>query len=169
MIAVLAIVLEAAVPTPDVFASRAWGRFSRGPALAGDDETVEIALDGSTGNRPEYKLRLTRQSPGRPAERLWTNSRTCPAVRVVLERLRALTPPPIVPLGFEPQSQEVIVDGIGYSLTAPLADPFGRAKITWTSNMGSPVAAWVDDSLIRLKPCWSVVELRVMPATGAKR
>lgn len=163
----LPIAIEAAGPAPDAFAERAWGGFSRSPALAGERVSVDMALDGRTGNQPEYKFRLTRRSPGAPDQQLWADSRACPAVRVVLGRLRELTPPPIVPLGFKPESQEIMVDGIGYSLTAPLADSVGQAKITWTSNMGTPRAAWVEDSLTRLKLCWSLTPSG-LPANAAR-
>lgn len=153
--------VEATAPAPDAFAARAWGSFERSPALRSDRERVEIAVDGRTGDQLEYKLRLTPRFTLAPDEHLWTNSRTCPAVRVVLERLRALQPPAIVPPGFAPSPTQIIVDGFGYRLTAPLADPSGMSRITWTSNIGTPLAAWVEDSLARLKPCWSAVELRV--------
>lgn len=156
--------VEAAAPAPDAFARRAWGKFSRESVRAHTSETVELALDGKMGNQREYKLRLTLHSFNAPDERSWTNSRTCPAVRIVLERLHALKPPAIVPPGFDPQSTEILVDGTAYDLMVPTADAVGQSRITWSSNIGTPLAAWVDDSLALLKPCWSMVELRVAPA-----
>ena len=102
----------------------------------------------------EYRLRLKDQKFGKPLAVSWVDSRTCPAVQVVLRQLHALSPPAIVPRGFPPEPSEIIVDGTGYSLTVPVADTAGASKITWTSNIGTAVAAWIDSSLVKLEPCW---------------
>lgn len=154
MLAVIGIALALAAPTNDPFAARAWGQFSRSPALAGGGETVDIAGGGVPG-AVEYQLRLTQRSlDGAPAQR-WADSRTCPAVHTVMARLHALKLPAIVPPGFEPSPREILVDGTGYSLTTTVADPVGASRVTWTSNIGTPLAAWIDDSFARLKSCWT--------------
>jgi hypothetical protein len=51
------------------------------------------------------------------------------------------------------------MDGTGYSLRAPTG--FANGTLTITSNVGSPLAAWIDGAFRTLEPCWSPVELRV--------
>lgn len=153
LFSIFASLLVSAAST-DVFADRAWGQFLRSGALSHHVEIVDIAVDGKSAGQLEYRLRLTDQKFGSPARVSWADSRTCPAVRVVLTRLRALSPPVIVPPGFPPEPSEVLVDGTGYKLTVPVADSVGQSRLTWTSNIGTPLAGWVDNSLKSLEPCW---------------
>jgi len=153
LVSIFASLLVSAAST-DVFADRAWGQFSRSGALSHHVEIVDIAIDGKTAGQLQYRLRLTDQKFGSPATVSWADSRTCPAVRVILTRLRALSPPVIVPPGFAPEPSEILVDGAGYALTVPVADSAGASRISWTSNIGTALAAWVDNSLVSLAPCW---------------
>lgn len=154
MLTVMAIVLQIAAPPIDPFADRAWGHFSRSPTLEHRTETVDIGTDGNAGGVVQYKLRLTQRFRDGSLTRVWADSRSCPAVHMVMARLRALKPPAIVPPGLGPAPTEILVDGIGYGLTMPVEDQLGLSRMTWTSDVGTPLADWVEDSLARLKSCW---------------
>jgi len=141
----------------DAFDQGAWGRFSRSPALAHRTERVAIATDGRDDGQQgtlHYKLRLTTTAPERPDTVLWANSRTCPAVRKVVASLRTLAPPRPAPPGFD-EPAAILLDGVGYELSVPALDPYGQSRVTWRSNVDTPLAAWVDRSLAALAPCWS--------------
>lgn len=146
---------QAAAEPRDAFASRAWGSFSRSPMLAHRGETVEFATGGRSGDVISYRLRRTRVSLSAPPARFWADSRTCPAVRTVLERLHALRLPAIVPPGFEPAPTGILLDGVAYSLNVPLEDRVGASRVSWKTNVGTPLATWVNESLKQLVPCWS--------------
>jgi len=46
---------------------------------------------------------------------------------------------------------EIILDGIGYSLEAPSRN----GRISFDSNVRTPLAEWVEASLKALGPCWT--------------
>ena len=65
------------------------------------------------------------------------------------------------PPGVGDDEFEIVMDGVGYALHMPAA--FGRnsRSLNLTSNVGTPLAAWVDGAMTRMASCWSAVELRV--------
>ena len=174
----IALALQAAIvprPPRDVFADRAWGHFSRTPTMGGVIESVEVATSTSAlrTKRLAYRMRLTRRQISRPAEILWADSRMCPAMLPVLRALQTLPPPrPSVP-GIEPMPGADIVDGVGYQLRVPahfagggkvrsrLALGSSDGQMWFYSNLGTPLADWVDKSLAALQRCWSPVEPRM--------
>lgn len=153
------IVLAAAVaqtPLP-----RQWAQFSRSGALSRVSETVDIATGEGKGTAQfPYKLRLTRSSPEGKIEIKWAESTTCPTVRSVIASMHDIAMPLPAPYGVPGESTEIIVDGAGYFLTAPSSYIMG--KMTLTSNVGSPLAKWIDTALEQLAPCWT--ETRVTDA-----
>jgi hypothetical protein len=151
MLPLLLVLLESAVQ-PEL--PRQWARFSRSGALSHVSETVDIA----TGDRSDqaefhYKLRLTKRSLGAGLEVRWAESKTCPAVRSVIVSMRDIKIPSPAPYGLPDQSMSITMDGTGYSLTAPSSDNMG--KLTISSNVGSPLASWVDASFKLLETCWT--------------
>ncbi len=140
----------------DAFAAKAWGHFVRRPALARrPSESVDIATHGGTPDHPDYLLRLTTRALGDVPVIRWLDSRTCPAVRDSLAKLSALTAPRLAPPGFAPRPTMMMMDGVDYSLTVPAEDRSGASRLTWTSNVGTPLAAWVDATLAALVACWT--------------
>ena len=139
-----------------------WATFTREGALSHQAITVEAATDGVDpgSKRLEYKLRRTERSLD-SVEVKWANSRRCPAIRPVLAGMRDLAPPRLSPPGIGDGPTEVILDGVFYSLSAPAGYGGAEARVTVSSNVGTPLAAWVDKSLAALDRCWSAVELRV--------
>jgi hypothetical protein len=150
MIAIAAALLLAApAPAHDAFAQDAWGHFARALALAHSRDSVDIKTDGRSGDALLFRLRLIRQSlENRPRE-YRTDSRACPAVAQVLAAAARLSPPAIAPPSLADNSP-IILDGAGYSLRMPARN----GTIAWTSNVGTPLATWVEDSLAKLEPCW---------------
>jgi hypothetical protein len=73
---------------------------------------------------------------------------------VSLRSLRDLPMPrPNVPL-LDEGPVIVTADGTGYSLTIPVAYPGAIPQdLTLTSNIGTPLAAWVEDALAALDSC----------------
>lgn len=165
----IALILQAAavaaLPSPpDVFAQRAWAHFSRAPALKGTSETVDVAIIAMPprSNVAVYAMRITRRRFQQADTTGWADSRSCPAMLPALKAMRALAVPhPTVP-GMEQRPGSIMVDGIGYRLwTQARFDGGGEGRLDFDSNVGTPLAAWVDKSLDAVSRCWSAVEPRV--------
>lgn len=151
MLAILALLAATADQAP---LPMQWAQFSRSPALRGVSETVDVATGNRVSNEFPYRLRLTiYPKQGEPTVK-WTNSAACPAARVVVASMTSIKMPSPAPYGVPGGSQSITVDGTQYSLTAPSSDNMG--KITISSNVDSPLAAWIDASLKQLAPCWKV-------------
>ncbi len=132
---------------------RSWAQFSRSGALNHVSETVDIAT-GDKGKDAEFRyvLRRTKLTLSAEPEVAWADSETCPAVRSVIVAMRGIQMPSPAPYGLPDGSAVITLDGTGYSLTAPSSDNMG--KLTISSNIGSPLASWVDTSLKQLESCW---------------
>jgi hypothetical protein len=143
----------------------AWGEFSRRPALRRMSESVEIGtlgMDRQT-KKLRYWLRYTKAGHGAVTTR-WADSKTCPEVTGILERMQGLSmPQPAAPGIGEEKEIEITLDGIGYSLRAPAQ--FGRkvGNFTMSSNVGTPLAQWTDDSFRRLEACWTETQPKRNP------
>lgn len=133
---------------------RQWGQFSRSGALSHVSETVDIAT-AARGNSPDfrYTLRFTKIRLGKTVTIAWADSANCPAVRTVIASMRDIKMPTPAPPGVSGEAITITLDGAGYSLSAPSSDNMGR--LTIRSNIGSPLAAWIDASLQQLEPCWT--------------
>lgn len=71
---------------------------------------------------------------------------------------RSLEPPKIDVLGLGAQSRAIpAADGADYQLWSAWAhyQDTHTGSITMTSNIGSPMAEWVDRTLRALEPCWT--------------
>jgi hypothetical protein len=151
----LAISLSSASETPLL---REWGHFARSGTLSHLDEQVSIANDSTENNQFEFKLRYTRTSLN-DKEILWANSRTCPAIKPLLRSMRDIQMPKPQPFGIDDMDAEITLDGAGYVLDVP--SNFANGRLTISSNVGSPLATWIDGALKALDRCWSKVELRI--------
>jgi hypothetical protein len=150
MLPILLVLAEVAAQAP---LDRQWAQFSRAGALSHVREVVEIATGhqkGSTGF--PYKLRFTRRTLDGNLEVKWTDSATCPAAPSVIASMQNIKMPSLAPYGVSSESMVITLDGTGYSLTAPSSDNMG--KITISSNVGSPLAAWIDATFKKLESCW---------------
>jgi hypothetical protein len=133
---------------------RQWAQFSRSGALSHVSEIVDIAT-GDRGNSVQFRyvLRFTKRSLKAKAEIAWADSTTCPAVRSIIESMQKIKMPSPAPYGLPDQSMTLTLDGTAYSLTAPSSDNMG--KLTISSNVGTPLAHWIDASFKRLATCWT--------------
>lgn len=160
----LVLLLQAASPVlpqprADGFSQRAWGHFSRSPLLGHASEIVDVTIDYDRRTHAStYALRLTRKRFSQAGEVLWADSRTCPAVRRVLTSMQTLALPSITVPGLDRYPGNIVIDGVAYSLRAPaLFVGRGGGQAVFTSNVGTPLATWVDRSLAALGPCWSAL------------
>jgi hypothetical protein len=129
-----------------------WAEFSRAGALSHTRETIAVrTARGEPPNRVEYQLIYTREHLG-TSETFSTSSVTCPAARKVILSMRELTMPRPAPYGAGGDSGSIVLDGTTYVLSAPTNYPAGRMTIS--SNIGSPLARWVNHAFRALEPCW---------------
>lgn len=156
MLTFLVPLLQAAAVQPEL--PRQWAQFSRSGALSHISEKVDIAT-GDRGAEEDFRyiLRLTKKSLDGNPQIAWADSATCPAVRSIISNMRDLKMPSPAPYGLKDQLRPLTVDGTGYSLTAPSSDRMG--KLTISSNIGSPLASWIDASFEQLKPCWKPISI----------
>ena len=150
MAAMIALLIAAAAPPLPSELAHAWAEFSRKPALQRIQSTVEIGTLGLDRRRNQLDFWLRRVRVVRGRETIgWTDSRTCPAVRPAIAALRQLPVPPVAPPGLS-TGGDIILDGIGYSLRAPT----DSGEITIRSNIGTPLADWIEATSKALEPCW---------------
>ncbi len=150
MTPLFALLLLGAEPVDPI--PRQWAEFARAGSLNHIRETVSIG----TANRGRddvfhYRLRYVRRTLGAPPVIRWADSRSCPAIRIMLQDMARLTMPTPVPYGVSSETAPITLDGTGYSLTAPSS--FG-GTVTIDSNVQTPLAQWVDRSLEQLASCW---------------
>lgn len=144
------ILIEAAtipLPPPD-----SWIRISRNPALSHSFESVDILYSKGSSDPAGFDLRLTYRGTEGETTVKWASSRSCEGARVAVARLRKL---PFPSVSFPGDPGQVVVDGTGYSISFPAA--YGTqysGQIELRSNVGTPLAAWIDDTLVNLQPCW---------------
>ncbi len=126
--------------------------FSRSPALRRSSEQVGICNDPDS--TPTARHHLFRRTTTNPERITYASTRTCPAARAQLEALERLElPVPDVP-GLGNDLQVITMDGAGYRLRANALYGQHGADIAVGSNIGTPLARWIDATLAALAPCW---------------
>ena len=141
----------------------AWAEFSRRPLGNSVRPAIDKVEIGSLGRdrssgKLRYWLRYTRTQAGSQTVR-WADSAACPAVQPMLEGMRKLGPPYPAPHGVGDYGpSEVVLDGVGYFLRTPAMFSGLRqtGELTMRSNVGTPLAHWVEQSLELLDDCWAV-------------
>jgi hypothetical protein len=144
----------AAGATFDPQSSFAWAEFSADPSRGGEAHKVEI---GTVPGRTEpgeyvYWLRLTTSKGGQDVVS-YADTRTCSAAKEVIARMEGLG----VAQGAAPHNWgniAITADGTLYRVRMPVryGDLTGEAMLR--TNVGTPVAAFVEQSLNDLRPCW---------------
>lgn len=149
----------AAFALPSVDLTHPWLTFTREPALERNITTVDVGPLQNTQKKLIYVFRRTFRH-GESTEVSWADTRTCPAAMWVVEEAINVPPPRVqVPGVADPEAGNAVtltMDGIGYSLSGGAR--YGSrisSTIRFTSSMGTPLAAWVEESLRRLELCWS--------------
>jgi hypothetical protein len=121
-------------------------------------------------NGPEYPTvywfrKTFKRSGKRVGPMTWTDSTSCPKARDVLVAMTKLQMPQphILGLGTVPFKEMIITaDGVDFELKVDAAysnadDGVERneGSIHLISNLGTPLAAWIAESLDTLAPCWT--------------
>src|SRR4051794_1811299 len=143
----------------------AWAQFSRAPAARLIRTEVEVGTLGydSTRKRPDFWLRRTVVRGVEHKEEItWADSRTCAAARPVIASMREIPVPKFAPIGSS-DGPPVILDGIAYSLRT-YSD---EGTLAAETNLGTPLAAWVEGALKALDSCWTKVQPRRTNSSGA--
>ena len=159
LIAVLALLAAPLVQIPPPLPTDdGWAQFSAHHMLSHID--IDVAIGNTQSDKGEviyWVRRTTRHSDESPGV-AHTDSVRCPAVLAVLQSMRELPAPPPAPPLLDSTDILVTADGTLYELHAPAAYS-GRTpgEITLSSNVGTPLANWVERSLAALQPCMPAV------------
>ena len=147
------VVAGIATATPGL--GQAWAEMSRRPALRRFAERVEIGTLGYDRERRmlHYWLRREVDQGGRKSV-TWADSRDCTAVRPLLSSMRQIALPRPAPYGFD-EGGEITLDGVGYMLRTPARFGLAEGEITIRSNVNTPLAEWVEASMLALADCWT--------------
>jgi hypothetical protein len=152
-----ALVLSLAGAAPlDLQTSPAWGEFSVAASLNRTVKTVEIGtIPGRAGRaRLAYGLRLTEKSADGVITVRYADTRSCAAADGVITQMEALA----IPSGRAPHNSKVNVftlDGALYTLRMPVDLGDRSGQVSLSSNVETPLADFVDESLAALKGCWN--------------
>jgi hypothetical protein len=137
---------------------RPWLTFTREPVLERNLTTIDV---GPLQNAQRERIFLFVRSVGHGdnIQISWADTKTCPAAMWVVEEAINVPPPRIhVPGVKDPTAGKELtltMDGVAYSLSSGARYGSGiSSTIRMTSNWGTPLANWVDESLRRLQPCW---------------
>jgi hypothetical protein len=128
-------------------------RFSVSPAMAGGSQQVGVCRDRN-GRPGEVLLQRTTTRRGGSAVISYASTRSCPAARRQLEALEDLPlPHPDVP-GIGDETRIMTLDGASYRLEGEALYGPNSAEMRVESNVGTPLAHWIDATLAALMPCW---------------
>lgn len=146
-----AVLLLAGQPTslPTAVAPEPWGEFSRRRARGAQPDIVAlVSVDRPPGAPKIYWARRSGSEIGT------TDSLRCPALVGIVDSIRRIEPPRLVP-----GNPDVLIgDGTSYSISLhstfnpPYASNLDRISI---KTGGGPLAQWVDQALAALQECWS--------------
>ena len=125
--------------------------FSRALALARTRQAVCVERSREPG---QWSLRRTATDRSGAESVTYTDTRACPAALQVLQAVENLElPRPDLP-GFGKELEVITLDGAGYSLTTAALYGGDAGEIKVQSNVGTPLARWIDGALNALEPCW---------------
>jgi hypothetical protein len=130
-------------------------RFSVVPARRRGSAVVDVGRIPPDRGLHHFSFRRTAPNADRPSPTRYANTITCPAARAPLEALEDLALPGIdVPaIGREPT--EIILDGADYRIAGRVVHADGQpGEFELSSNVGSPLARWIDSMMAALEPCW---------------
>ena len=97
---------------------------------------------------------------GPPGQYRWTDGGSCPAAMAQLRKLRDVAmPKPLlpIPMAEEVDGGDIYLHGRTYTLDLDSANVNGQVvgAVSFSTNINSDLAGWVDGMLAALKPCWS--------------
>jgi len=131
-----------------------WATVTRASAATTERLALDFGTLGVARGRPGqlvYFVRRTTTLYPDVRQVRWTDSINCPAMIAVLSDLRDLPTPRLDVPGFPAQpgglDETIAVDRVSYRLN--FSD-----RLSYSTNVGSPLARWTDDAVRRLEPCW---------------
>ena len=130
----------------------AWAEFSRKPALRLVRTYVEVGTLGYDRKQKRLEFWLRRTVVTGAAERsevTWADTRTCPQARPLLASMRSIPVPRFAPVGSS-EGPPIVLDGISYTLKS-YSD---HGQLTANTNVGTPVASWIEGAFTALEGCW---------------
>ena len=147
---IAAILLQAA--SLPALPADAWVRVSASIGLHGAT-IIDFITDPVDTRDGEYTLRLITRTGDGSSISSWATSRTCSGVREAVEALNSIPFPAVT----SPRDgTEIIVDGVTYSvLFSARYGSQDSGLLELRSNVGTPLAAWVNKMIATAKPCWS--------------
>lgn len=149
---ILIATLLAGTPIPPQL-EPSWAEFSRSPTAPITKTKVEVGTLGFDQGRQQldFWLRRTVKTGVQQREEVtWADTRTCASARPLLASMRDIPVPRFAPVGSS-GTPPITLDGVSYALRT-YSD---HGMLTAETNVGTPVAAWVDGALIALEGCWS--------------
>jgi hypothetical protein len=151
-VTILLFALLASAPIPAELGP-AWAEFSRVPSTRMMKTQIDVGTLGYDRGRKQLDFWLRRRVTSgtkQQEEVTWADTRTCPAARRLLASMRDIPVPKFAPVGSS-KGPPVILDGVGYSLRT-YSD---QGMLTDGTNVGTPLAVWIDSALKTLRPCWT--------------
>ncbi len=149
---ILIAALLAASPIPSQLGP-SWAEFSRAPAARLTRIKVEVGTLGLDRDRQQLDFWLRRTVTSGVQEReeaTWADTRNCPAARPLLASMRDIPVPRFAPVGSS-EGPPITLDGVSYKLRT-YSD---HGMLTAETNVGTPVAAWIEGALSALETCWT--------------
>lgn len=135
-----------------------WGAFVVYRAAGQASTGVSLYLLAPEAGPAVLTARRVRVQGEGPALIDWAAADACPALPAALARLEELPPPRIdVPgVGRDIPASSMMADGASYFLWSSLANYSGGAvgELEVRTVDGTPAAAWIDETLKALAPCW---------------
>ena len=131
--------------------------FSRSASSELGAQSVDIGVLRGEG-RLQFWFRRTVERDG-PDDIAWTSTESCAGARDAVVAATQFAPPRVsVPgLPMRPDgSSGLTLDGVQYAFRSSAHyDSNGSSSISFTSNVGTPLANWVEGSLAILEECWA--------------
>lgn len=112
---------------------------------------------GATGRRRGFAVRRFSRRPEPQGTVRWATSHDCPAIEPLLLGMEEIPPPRIdVPVLGRDDRVHPPTDGVSYDLWSRWPSwPTSRGyALQMSSNVGSPLANWVQTAQRELAPCW---------------
>jgi len=131
--------------------------FSAHPERARVTTQVDVGLLRSRSGVKHYWFRRTvKPDNSHVVETRWADTRSCPAGRVALEELTTLEAPRPYVYGLDGRYDLMLIaDGVTYRMETDTAPPFHNGKMKLQSNVGTPLARWVEATTTKLSGCWA--------------
>lgn len=130
-----------------------WMTFDRSPSFFHEPVTVSVATL-RVGDRfyYEFKRAVGRENGDQIS---WTDTKRCPQATEVLIAATHLERPAVSVPFLLGNDLVLTSDGTEYHLKADAQyGEHGLGDIEFSSNVGTPLANWIDDSLKALESCW---------------